>query len=113
MIVAFDIDGTITRHPPFFALVSCALVQAGHKVVIITFRDDPVITKHDLQSWGIAYDELVCWSMDGADGDLANIDEWKAKVCRQHGVDVFFEDDPDVLACIDASTLSFMPVCND
>lgn len=49
MIIAFDIDDTITRHPPFFAVLSRALVEAGHQVLIITFRDDPTVTAEDLR----------------------------------------------------------------
>ena len=94
MTIAFDIDDTITRHPAFFALLSQALVQAGHRVLIITFRDQAgrADTEADLAGWGIAYHELICWSM--ACCDPADVDAWKGTVCREHGVDVFFEDDP-------------------
>ncbi|QNN24085.1 hypothetical protein HED60_18020 [Planctomycetales bacterium ZRK34] len=109
MNIAFDIDDTITRHPVFFALVSQALVQAGHRVLILTFRDEHYreTTEADLHTWGITYDQLICWSMETC--DLADIDTWKAEECRRHGVDVFFEDDPDVLARVDAATVCFMP----
>ena len=40
MVVAFDIDDTISRHPQFFAFLTQALIAAGHKVLIITFRSD-------------------------------------------------------------------------
>ncbi|MFW6061049.1 MAG: hypothetical protein ACODAQ_12785 [Phycisphaeraceae bacterium] len=107
MIIAFDIDDTITRYPPFFALLSRSLVDAGHRVLIITFRDDPEVTATDLRNWGVAYHELICWSVQAS--DLADVDAWKATVCREHGVEVFFEDDPDVLAHVDAATVCFMP----
>ncbi|MFW6038970.1 MAG: hypothetical protein ACOC9P_00655 [bacterium] len=101
------IDDTITRHPPFFALLSRSLVDAGHRVIIITFRDDAEVTADDLRDWGVVYHDLICWSMQA--GDLADVDAWKATVCREHGVEVFFEDDPDVLAHVDAATVCFMP----
>ncbi len=109
MNIAFDIDDTITRHPAFFALVSQALVKAGHRVLIITFRDEHSrdVTEADLRQWGIAYEQLICWSMETC--DLADIDSWKATVCRDHDVDVFFEDDPDVLAKVDPATVCFQP----
>lgn len=109
MTIAFDIDDTITRHPAFFALLSNALAQAGHRVLIITFRDEHSreVTEADLREWGIAYEQLICWSMESC--DLADIDAWKATVCRAHGVDVFFEDDPDVLAHVDPATVCFQP----
>jgi len=31
MVIGFDIDDTITRHPPFFAVVTHALRAAGHR----------------------------------------------------------------------------------
>lgn len=107
MVIAFDIDGTITRHPPFFAFLTQALVEAGHQVLIITFREDRSRTKADLASWGIAYDRLIASSLEsslehGPDG-------WKAWECRKAGVDVFFEDDPDVLAEVAPATLCLQP----
>lgn len=112
MIVALDIDDTITRHPEFFALISQSLAKAGHRVLIITFRDEAgrTDTEADLTGWGIAYDELICWSM--ASCDLADVDAWKAMVCREHGVDVFFEDDAAVLAHVDEETVCLQPFSN-
>lgn len=107
MVIALDIDDTITRHPPFFALLTQGLTQAGHRVLIITFRDDPEVATEDLRQWGIVYHELICWSMDQC--DLGDVDAWKATVCRKYGVDVLFEDDPDVLAHVDPATVCFTP----
>lgn len=107
MTIAFDIDDTITRHTAFFALVSQALVAAGHRVVIITFREDRASTETALHEWGIAYDTLCCWW--AANGDMAEANAWKAAQCRRYEVDVFFEDDPDVLAHVDESIVCFMP----
>jgi len=39
MNVGLDIDGTITEHPAFFALLSTAFRAAGHRVLIFTYRD--------------------------------------------------------------------------
>jgi hypothetical protein len=107
MVIAFDIDGTITRNPPFFAFLTQALVDAGHRVLIITFRESRPATEADLASWGIVYDQLITSSLDlcmqhGVDG-------WKAAECRKAQVEIFFEDDPDVLARIDPSTLCLQP----
>lgn len=107
MVIALDIDDTLTRHPPFFALLTQALAEAGHRVLIITFRDDPEVTASDLRRWGIAYHELFCWSMQA--NDLEDVDAWKAAVCSEHGVEVFFEDDADVLAHVDPATVCFTP----
>ncbi|MFI4862337.1 MAG: hypothetical protein ACIAXF_16860 [Phycisphaerales bacterium JB063] len=109
MIIALDIDDTITERPAFFALLSRAFSQAGHRVLIITFRDETsrATTEADLQAWGIVYDELVCWS--SACIGVDDIDAWKASVCREKGVDVFFEDDASVLAHVDPGTVCFQP----
>jgi uncharacterized HAD superfamily protein len=108
MIVGFDIDGTITRHPPFFAFLADSLRQAGHRVLIITFREDRPATEADLKNWGIVYNKLITSTLDSC---LEHgVDEWKAFVCRQEKVDIFFEDDPDVLKQVDPATLCFMPV---
>jgi len=111
MVIAFDIDDTITRHPAFFSLSSQALVQAGHRVLIITFRDESgrSDTEADLAGWGIAYDELICWSV--ANCDLADVDRWKSMVCREHGVELFFEDDAAALAHVDEATVCLQPFC--
>ena len=108
MIVAFDIDGTISRAPEFFALISRSLVDAGHRVLIITFREDEDDTRRLLSGWDIRYHELLLSSLEEC--ARYGVDQWKAAVCRERGVDVFFEDDPDVLAHVDASTLCLMPV---
>jgi hypothetical protein len=108
MVIAFDIDDTITRHPEFFSFLSTALLAANHRVVIITFREDPFTAAADLLRWGVVYSELVTSSLDEC---LAHgVDEWKAAVCREHGVELFFEDDPNVLRHVDAQTVCLMPV---
>ena len=111
MVIGFDIDDTITRHPQFFAVISKALVAAGHRVIIITFREDRDSAEAELRKWGIAYDGLMTSSLDTA---LEHgVDEWKAEACRQHGVEVFFEDDPAVLSHLDDSVVAMMPIRED
>jgi hypothetical protein len=107
MVTAFDIDGTITRHPAFFAFLTQALVQAGHQVLIVTFREDRAAAEADLDRWGIAYHRLITSSLEAC--FKHGVDRWKAVACREQGVEVFFEDDPDVLAHVDAGTLCLQP----
>ena len=59
MVIGLDIDDTITQHPEFFSLISHALIDAGHEVVIITFREDRQIAETDLKLWNIAYSKLI------------------------------------------------------
>jgi len=112
MNVGLDIDDTITRHPEFFALLSTALQAQGHVVVIITFRENRVETTGQLSEWGIAYDQLVTYDHRIRNG--SEIFAWKAQKCREHEIDVMFEDDPDVTAHIDHErTLCLMPIHPD
>ena len=108
MIVGFDIDDTITQYLEFFSLVSNALTNAGHRVVIITFRENRQTTESDLDQWNIAYSELITSTLDTC--FEYGINEWKAEMCRQHDVDIFFDDDPRVLKHVDMSTICIMPL---
>jgi len=108
MRIALDIDGTITRHPEFFALISEALVAAGHEVVVITFREDEAMTRADLEAWGIRYERLFLGHLDAVMEH--GVDEWKGTLCAKLGVDLFFEDDPGVLRHVPEGVVCFMPV---
>ena len=107
MVVAFDIDDTITRHPQFFAFLTQALIAAGHRVLIITFRSDRMSTESDLRDWGIGWTTLITSSLEAC--LETGVDEWKSSECRKAGVDVFFEDDPNVLKHIDPNTVCLRP----
>ena len=108
LVVALDIDETITRHPSFFAFLSHALTAAGHRVLVITFRIDRAAAEADLRSWGIAYDDLFTPSVDPDSDD--GTDEWKGRLCEEHRVDVLFDDSPEVLRFVGPGVLSLMVV---
>jgi hypothetical protein len=40
---------------------------------------------------------------------LVEVDAWKARVCREHGVEMFFEDDAEMLAHVDEATECIKP----
>jgi hypothetical protein len=107
MVVAFDIDDTITEHPEFFSLLSRSLRAGGHPVVIITFREDRNAVAEDLERWGIVYDELVTGSLQSS--PKYGTERWKGAMCREHGVDIMFEDDREAISRMDASVLCFVP----
>jgi len=111
MVIAFDIDDTITRHPPFFSFLTKALVEAGHQVVIITFREDRRMVSADLARMGIVFTKLV--TSTTKDLLAADPDKWKARVCKRMGVEVFFEDMPEVLQHLGESVVGMMPVNRD
>src|SRR5581483_11571710 len=86
MNVALDIDGTISEHPEFFAVLSAALRKAGHRVLVLTYRDPArgEATRAQLTAWGIEFDDqdeciaavpenvLVCKVRNGGNFDFAS-----------------------------------------
>ena len=109
MNVALDIDGTITRDPAFFALLSRAVRASGGKVIVVTSRADaPGVretTRRELEDYGIEYDELVVIpeGQNRIPCPHAGLDWYerylwqKLQVCLDRDVDVAFEDDPKVI----------------
>ena len=108
MIVGIDIDDTITAHPEFFSFLSHALIDGGHQVIIITFREDQSRTAKLLDELNIAYSRLITASLEAHMEH--GVDEWKGWVCKQHNVEILFEDSAEVLRYIDPATMSFMAV---
>jgi hypothetical protein len=108
LIVAIDIDDTITRHPEFFAFLTRSLVEAGHEVLIVTFRIDRENAELELREWGISYTELLTPSPDPESEE--GTDKWKAQLCATRCVDVFFEESPEVLRLLGPTVLGLMPV---
>jgi uncharacterized HAD superfamily protein len=97
MKVALDIDGTISEHPEFFAVLSTALRAAGHFVLILTYRDPDRVeqTEAQLATWGIEFDELV----------IAPSLEGKGELCAVHNVDLFFDDQDECIATVPENVL--------
>jgi hypothetical protein len=97
MIVALDIDGTISEPPEFFAVLSAALRAAGHRVIVLTYRDPERAgaTRAQLAAWGVECDELV----------IAPSLEAKGSLCAELGVDVFFDDQDECIAPVPEPTL--------
>jgi hypothetical protein len=97
MKVALDIDGTISEHPEFFAVLSTALRAAGHQVLVLTYRDAAraEATRAQLATWGVTFDELV----------IAPSLEAKGQLCSTLGVDLFFDDQDECIAAVPESVL--------
>jgi hypothetical protein len=111
MNIALDIDGTITKLPEFFAILSRAIRQSGGKVFIVTSRANSAgvrdATKEELASYGIAFDELFIIPDAGREqipcphGDLDWYQKYlwqKVAVCLERDVAIVFEDDDKVIA---------------
>ena len=97
MKVALDIDGTISEHPEFFAVLSSSLRAAGHQVLVLTYRDPTrsEVAKAQLAAWGVEFDELV----------IAPSLEAKGELCGILGVDLFFDDQDECIATVPESVL--------
>ena len=97
MKVALDIDGTITEHPEFFAVLSSSLRAAGHRVIILTYRDPAraEATGAQLAAWGIGFDDLV----------IAPSLESKGALCGALGVDLFFDDQDECITAVPESVM--------
>jgi hypothetical protein len=97
MKVALDIDGTISEHPEFFAMLSSALRAAGHRVIILTYRDPDrgEATRTQLATWGVDFDELV----------IAPSLEAKGQLCGSLGVNLFFDDQDECITAVPEQVL--------
>ena|SRR5688572_29565902 len=107
MHLALDIDGTITEAPAFFSLLTRTLRDA--RITVVSFRQDEVEARRLLAELDIRYDALVLIT----DPALGNRDDepWevgKAGLVARLGVDVFFEDMPEVVRLVRAPTKVFM-----
>lgn len=106
LTIAIDIDDTISRSPAFFSFLSKAAVAAGHRVLIVTLREDRSGAEKELLDWGIEWHELFMASSEALDEH--GLYEWKSKVCEEHGVDVIFDDMVEILDHVDDSVTRFL-----
>ena len=105
MRIALDIDGTITRSPEFFAVLSKALIDAGHTVFVVTHRLDRNDTEDELAEYGVRYHELVL--PDSFDHEIA---DWKIEAYQHVEPDIVFEDMLEVVNALPSSVASFVPL---
>jgi hypothetical protein len=105
--IALDIDGTITEAPEFFSLLTRVVRDA--RITVVSFREDDREARRLLAELGVRYDALVLIN-DPALGnrDAAPWEVWKAGVVARLGVDVFFEDMPEVVRLVRPPTKVFM-----
>ena len=98
MIIAFDLDGTISAHPLACAAMSHALRAAGWKSVVLTgaihgsIQSNPqwrANQLHDL-NWhvGVDFDELLI----AVSGSVEGVAEEKGIYLRDNSVQIFLDD---------------------
>lgn len=99
MRIGLDVDGLLDERPDFFAFLSAALRAGGHFVAVLTYRDPASRgrTEKQLAAWGVEYDELH-FAQSLAD---------KARLCREVGIDVYFDDQDECVVGVDQSTIVF------
>jgi len=111
VVLALDIDDTITTNPVFFATLSSAITDAGGRVIIVTSRtnapETQLETERQLRKWKITYDALhVLDSAEHAAQACPHADlDWyqkylwqKVDICLREGVGVVYDDDAKVIA---------------
>ncbi len=108
MRIGLDIADTMTRHWPFFAFLAGALLDAGHEVVVLTFRMDRAGAEADLVDHGVRYSKLV--TATEPELDRAGWERWKGVVCLELGIELLIDDDPEVQNHLPAGVLGLMPV---
>lgn len=89
--LGLDIDGVITDAPEFFSAWSHSWPG---RVVVITFRQDRETAIRDLNEMKIRYDQL----------HLVGRFEQKAEVIQNEQVDLFVDDQPEILKHIGQET---------
>lgn len=99
MRIGLDLDGLLDERPDLFAFLSTALRATGHFVAVLTYRDPDSrpCTEGQLAGWGISYDELH-FARSLAD---------KGRLCRELGIDVYFDDQDECLVGVDEKTTVF------
>jgi len=101
MLVAIDIDGTLTAYPDVFRTMAGVLRQAGHPVVLLTGATDPRCQPgfvHDPPNRLAQVTPLLgglvlpIVEVHGRDGpENARL---KGEYCRDNQVALFVDDDP-------------------
>ncbi len=94
MIVGIDLDYTISDMPEFFSVLAAALVDSGHEVHVITFREigteDSV--RAELREYGLRYTQVHL------PRSPCLAPKWKAQLAVELGLDLMIEDSPEVLS---------------
>jgi len=96
MRVGIDIDNTIDKKPEFYSILARALLLSGHEVHIVTYRKVDLYdyTRAQLKKWNIPYTNLRL-----SDQVLPS-PEWKAKIVKEKELDLFIDNNMEVLAAL-------------
>ena len=111
MVIALDIDDTISTCSAFFSALSSAIGRAKGRVIIVTSRTNNAETRSEtasqLRKWKITYEALhmldsaECAAQTCPHSELDWYSKYlwqKVDICRREGVEVVYDDDPKVVA---------------
>lgn len=95
MNIGIDLDNTITEIPEFFSTLTNSFLKAGHRIFIITYRDelDRPKTMEELDTYGIAYDHLIMLPPN----TRLQPGPWKGQIAREVDLDIMIDDAPEVI----------------
>ncbi len=99
MRIGLDLDGLLDERPDFFAFLTAALKAGGHFVAVLTYRDPESRrrTEETLAGWGVSFDEL----------HFARSLSDKGRLCRELGIDVYFDDQDECIQDVGEKTTVF------
>jgi len=107
MHIAIDIDDTITHAPDFFRLLTRFFEDTV--VTIISFREDEEEARRLPHGLGIRFDRLILSNdPEHGCGSDQSLPVWKAELVGALGVDVFFDDMPEIVHLVEPPTKVFM-----
>jgi len=107
MNIGIDLDYTISALPEFFSVLAAALVDGGHQVHVITYREvgTEEQVRGELEQLRIRYTQLHLPRR------ACSAPQWKAELAASLGLDVMIEDSPEVLSRMPVS-VQRMWVCD-
>ena len=92
MKIGIDIDGTITEARQFFSFLTHVLLESGHEVHIISYREDTrEQIRQELKVYNVRYTDIHLPQPNDA------MDVWKGKLAEKLDLDIMFDDSPEVL----------------
>lgn len=93
--LGLDLDGTISEKPEYFRMLSN--MWSGN-VFVITYRSDYDKAKKDVEQYGIRYNEII----------LVRSFDAKAEVIREKNINVYYDDQPEMIANIPDNVQVFL-----
>lgn len=82
--LGIDLDGCVDEAPVFFRFLTS--FWPG-KIFVLTYRNDYTRAEADLARFNVRYDELI----------LVNSFDAKAEVIVERGIEIYFDDQPEML----------------